>query len=278
MQSEIIRQIVREEVRKKIKNQQQLVEHRKNVRACAKFLDLVIVEQSDRDLMKEFAGLDDIASGVSTFISGFFDNIPEGGKNLVYETVVGFILDSIANALGIPEISTDTVFGSFLRNFIPEFAERGGIDTITRFVATKDSNACKELVEAVFVGFVETGGEKIFYDKILPEMFSSVTKVMFGATIPADTAGPLTKILGNVGRETTNEFMEQYLKSMINPVSDFLCVHQDAEKLKSEIMGMMNLNAPSDSKSASDAKTDKGSGVKKYSDEDLISMINKGSF
>ena len=83
-------------------------------------------------------------------------------------------------------------------------------------------------------------------------------------------------MLTSLGRETTNEFMEQYLKSMINPVSDFLCVHQDAEKLKGEIMGMMNLNAPSDSKSASDAKTVKGSGVKKYSDEDLINMINRG--
>ena len=276
MQSEIIRQIVREEVRKKIKNQQQLVEHRKNVRACVKFLDLVIVEQSDRDLMKEFVGLNDITSGISTFISGFFDNIPEGGKNLVYETVVGFILDSIAKALGIPEISTDTVFGSFLRNFIPEFSERGGIDTITRFVATKDPNACKELVEAVFVGFVETGGEKIFYDKILPEMFSSVTKVLFRHPIALDSQIAEQMITG-LGRETTNEFMEQYLKSMINPVSDFLCVHQDAEKLKGEIMGMMNLNAPSDSKSTSDAKTVKGSGVKKYSDEDLINMINKGS-
>jgi len=276
MQSEIIRQIVREEVRKKIKNQQQLVEHRKNVRACVKFLDLAIVEQSDRALIKEFAGLSDITSGVSTFISGFFDNIPEGGKNLIYETVTGFILDSIANALGIPQISTDTVFGSFLRNFIPEFAERGGIDTITRFVATKDPNACKELTEAVFVGFIETGGEKIFYDKILPEMFSSVTKVLFDAPIPLE-AGPLPTILRGVGRETINEFMEQYLRSMINPVSDFLCVHQDAEKFKSEIMGMMNLNAPSDSKGASDAKTVKGSGVKKYSDEDLINMINKGS-
>ena len=276
MQSEIIRQIVREEVRKKIKNQQQLVEHRKNVRACVKFLDLVIVEQSDRALIKEFAGLNDITSGVSTFISGFFNNIPEGGKNLVYETVVGFILDSIANALGVPEISTDTVFGSFLRNFIPEFAERGGIDTITRFVATKDPNACKELTEAVFVGFIETGGEKIFYDKILPEMFSSVTKVLFDAPIPLKS-GPFPTILRGVGRETINEFMEQYLRSMINPVSDFLCVHQDAEKLKGEIMGMMNLNAPSDSKGASDAKTVKGSGVKKYSDEDLINMINKGS-
>ena len=276
MQSEIIRQIVREEVRKKIKNQQQLVEHRKNVRACVKFLDLVIVEQSDRDLMKEFVGLNDITSGISTFISGFFDNIPEGGKNLVYETVVGFILDSIAKALGIPEISTDTVFGSFLRNFIPEFAERGGIDTITRFVATKDPNACKELVEAVFVGFVETGGEKIFYDKILPEMFSSVTKVLFRHPIALDSQIAEQMITG-LGRETTNEFMEQYLKSMINPVSDFLCVHQDAEKLKGEIMGMMNLNAPSDSKSTSDAKTVRGSGVKKYSDEDLINMINKGS-
>lgn len=276
MQSEIIRQIVREEVRKKIKNQQQLVEHRKNVRACVKFLDLIIVEQSDRALIKEFAGLSDITSGVSTFISGFFDNIPEGGKNLVYETVVGFILDSIANALGVPEISTDTVFGSFLRNFIPEFAERGGIDTITRFVATKDPNACKELVEAVFVGFVETGGEKIFYDKVLPEMFSSVTKVLFRQPIALD-AEIMTKMLTSLGRETTNEFMEQYLKSMIDPVSDFLCVHQDAEKLKGEIMGMMNLNAPSDSKSASDAKTIKGSSVKKYSDEDLINMINKGS-
>lgn len=276
MQSEIIRQIVREEVRKKIKNQQQLVEHRKNVRACVKFLDLAIVEQSDRALIKEFAGLNDITSGVSTFISGFFNNIPEGGKNLVYETVVGFILDSIANALGVPEISTDTVFGSFLRNFIPEFAERGGIDTITRFVATKDPNACKELTEAVFVGFIETGGEKIFYDKILPEMFSSVTKVLFDAPIPLKS-GPFPTILRGVGRETINEFMEQYLRSMINPVSDFLCVHQDAEKLKGEIMGMMNLNAPSDSKGASDAKTVKGSGVKKYSDEDLINMINKGS-
>ena len=275
MQSEIIRQIVREEVRKKIKNQQQLVEHRKNVRACVKFLDLIIVEQSDRALIKEFAGLSDITSGVSTFISGFFDNIPEGGKNLVYETVVGFILDSIANALGIPEISTDTVFGSFLRNFIPEFAERGGIDTITRFVATKDPNACKELVEAVFVGFVETGGEKIFYDKVLPEMFSSVTKVLFRQPIALDSE-IMVQMLTSLGRETTNEFMEQYLKSMINPVSDFLCVHQDAEKLKGEIMGMMNLNAPSDSKSASDAKTVKGSGVKKYSDEDLINMINRG--
>jgi len=276
MQSEIIRQIVRQEVRKKIKNQQQLVEHRKNVRACVKFLDLVIVEQSDRALIKEFAGLNDLTSGVSTFISGFFDNIPEGGKNLVYETVTGFILDSIANALGIPEISTDTLFGSFLRNFIPEFAERGGIDTITRFVATKDPSACKELVEAVFVGFIETGGEKIFYDKILPEMFSSVTKVLFDAPIPLD-AGPLPMILRGVGRETINEFMEQYLKSMINPVSDFLCVHQDAEKFKDEIMGMMNLNAPSDVKGALDTKTVKGSGVKKYSDEDLINMLNKGS-
>ena len=276
MQSEIIRQIVREEVRKKIKNQQQLVEHRKNVRACVKFLDLIIVEQSDRALIKEFAGLSDITSGVSTFISGFFDNIPEGGKNLVYETVVGFILDSIAKALGIPEISTDTVFGSFLRNFIPEFAERGGIDTITRFVATKDPNACKELVEAVFVGFVETGGEKIFYDKVLPEMFSSVTKVLFRQPIALDSER-MVQMITSLGRETTNEFMEKYLKSMINPVSDFLCVHQDAEKLKGEIMGMMNLNAPSDSKSASDAKTAKGSGVKKYSDEDLINMINKGS-
>lgn len=275
MQSEIIRQIVREEVRKKIKNQQQLVEHRKNVRACVKFLDLIIVEQSDQALIKEFAGLSDITSGVSTFISGFFNNIPEGGKNLVYETVVGFILDSIANALGVPEISTDTVFGSFLRNFIPEFAERGGIDTITKFVATKDPNACKELVEAVFVGFVETGGEKIFYEKVLPEMFSSVTKVLFRQPIALDSQ-IMEKILVGLGRETTNEFMEQYLKAMIGPVSDFLCVHQDAEKLKGEIMGMMNLNAPSDSKSASGAKTVKGSDVKKYSDEDLINMINKG--
>ena len=267
MQSEIIRQIVREEVRKKIKNQQQLVEHRKNVRACVKFLDLIIVEQSDRALIKEFAGLSDITSGVSTFISGFFDNIPEGGKNLVYETVVGFILDSIANALGIPEISTDTVFGSFLRNFIPEFAERGGIDTITRFVATKDPNACKALVEAVFVGFVETGGEKIFYDKILPEMFSSVTKVLFRQPIALDSE-IMVQMLTSLGRETTNEFMEQYLKSMINPVSDFLCVHQDAEKFKSEIMGMMNIT-PDKSKSSEKSTNGDRSG-KAFNQEDFI--------
>lgn len=267
MQSEIIRQIVREEIRKKIKNQQQLVEHRKNARACVKFLDLAIAEQNDRALIKEFAGLNDITSGVSTFISGFFDNIPEGGKNLVYETVVGFILDSIANALGIPEISTDTVFGSFLRNFIPEFAERGGIDTITRFVATKDPNACKELTEAVFVGFIETGGEKIFYDKVLPEMFSSVTKVLFRHPIALDSQ-IMVKMLTSLGRETTNEFMEQYLRSMINPVSDFLCVHQDAEKFKSEIMGMMNIT-PDKSKSL-EKSTGKDSAGKAFNQEDFI--------
>ena len=264
MQSEIIRQIVREEVRRKIKTQQQLIEHRKNVRACVKFFDLVIAEQQDRALIKEFAGLSDITSGLSTFLSGFFENIPEGGKNLIYESVVGFILDSIAKALGIPEISTNSVFGSFLRNFIPEFAERGGIDTITKFATTKDPNACKELVEAVFIGFLETGSEKIFYDKILPEMFNSITKVLFqdpAAPTIESMSGPLTNILGSVARESVNEFVEKYLKTMITPVSDFLCVHQDAEKFKEEIMGMMNIkpNAESDSKKS-----------KPFSQEDFI--------
>lgn len=279
MQSEIIRQIVREEVRRKIKTQQQLIEHRKNVKACVKFFDLVIAEQQDRALIKEFAGLSDITSGLSTFLSGFFENIPEGGKNLIYESVVGFILDSIAKALGIPEISTNSVFGSFLRNFIPEFAERGGIDTITKFATTKDPNACKELVEAVFVGFLETGSEKIFYDRILPEMFNSITKVLFqDPTAPTieSISGPWTNIAGSIARESVNEFVEKYLKSMIVPVSDFLCVHQDAEKFKEEIMGMMNLSPVSDSKDITSEKGSASLKAKKYSDEDLIKMINRG--
>jgi len=283
MQSEIIRQIVREEVRRKIKTQRQLVEHRKNVRSCVKFLDLVIEEQKDRDLIKEFAGLEGIASGLSTFVSGFFENIPEGGKNLIYEQVTGFILDSIAKGLGIPEVATDSVFGSFLRNFIPEFAERDGIDKITRFISTKDPAACKDIVSAVFVGFMETGAEKIFYERVLPEMFNTVTRVIFQSpnTTFDSMSGRTTNIVGSFARETVNEFLEKYLESMIGPVSDFLCVHQDAEKLKNEIMGMMNLSPSSDTNGSPGAKGAKSSGVKssgvkKYSDEDLAKMINTG--
>jgi hypothetical protein len=55
---------------------------------------------------------------------------------------------------------------------------------------------------------------------------------------------------------------------MINPVSDFLCVHQDAEKFKSEIMGMMNIT-PDKSKSSEKSTNGDRSG-KAFNQEDFI--------
>jgi len=253
-----IRSIVKEEVRKKILFQ----ERQRDIQSCIDFCDFVINEQKDKALLNEF-DLGELGSGIVNLAGGFFDTLPEGGKNLAYEFITGLILDAIADATGMSAISTESMFGKFLRNFIPEFAERDGIDTVMRFVSTKDPNACKELVEAVLVGFIETPKEEIFDERIIPDMLNVVSERIFGQ--PMDP-GMIARFAGSISRETINEMIESYIQPMIIPVSEFLCVHQDVEKFKD---ALMNMSAGGPTRSSRRRSLARSSGRQETSNEDL---------
>lgn len=263
-----IRKIVQEEVRRKVR----LQERQRDIQSCIAFCDFVINEQKDREVLNEF-DLGTLGSGIADLAGGFFDTLPEGGKNLTYEFVTELILNAIADATGLSAISTDSMFGKFLRNFIPEFAERGGIDTIMRFVSTKDSGACKEIVEAVMVGFIETPKEEIFDEIIIPDMLNVVAERVFGQ--PMDP-GMIARFAGSISRETINEMLESYMMPMIDPVAEFLCVHQDVEKFKDALMNMSAGRAAR--RSSDDQEADTGSTVssnRTMSDSEMYDLLSR---